>query len=1300
MRSGSLAKVYLLIAATCMGLFAQANQGSITGTVRDQTGAVLANAVLEIRNTETNSPYRGGTSETGNFLVPVPAGTYEISVSMPGFKKFVQTGVPVIEGQASRRDIQLEVGQVTETLTVTDNAPLLKTEGGDISYRVTTQLANQIPVLQMTGLGGPMGNIRNPISMASLLPGVSVQTSVFENITINGLPSNSQTIMIEGQDATGTLWRGVSMQRSQGGVDAIEAMQVQTSNFAAEFGKAGGGVINFAMKSGTNKYHGSAYDYMANEFLNAGSPNTDYAWTTGPTAPSLAYKSGQHVRNKLRRQDYGGTFGGPIKIPKLYDGQDKSFFFLNFEQFRQTNGFSNSLETVPTDAFRNGDFSNARCTAYNPSLANPCTLGNLTQNGVTPIDGLNNPVIYGGLYDPSSYVITPTGPARTLYPNNQAPVTSFDRVSLAILNQFPRATNANMANNYNIPFYTQYRTTTIPSIKLDHNLSPTMRISGYWGVTLTRQDNGNGFLATEFPWTAAQPNPYDNHTIRINFDYTMTPTLILHLGAGYFYQKEPNVANLYDQSKIGLPAAGQPNAYFDANSYPTITGLTSGALGSGFGGGIGAGFNAIAWEQKPTANANLTWVKGNHNLKFGGEMTLEGYITHNKWRANGNFAFSANQTGNPWEQGQAGLNFAVNPTGSAFASFMFGGPSSMSLTQNTYTKLGSKAFAFFVQDNWKVTPKLTIEYGLRYDYQTYLSEQYGRLASASWSTFNPTVGKLGGTAYAGGGACSCPLSSNYPYAFGPRANLSYQITPKTVFRAGFGVTYNVVQSPAGLNFSVGDFYPINNAGYGLSALSMGMQGGNVFYPGNPYGNTEIVWPSYDAGRLPVRTADGLPPSTPFNTYHANSRPARITQWSIGLQREVLRNLVIEASYVGNRGAWFYSPLFDTMSINSLGEGQLARYGLDINNAADRALLTNTTIGSATAINRGFGLPYEGFPLTQQVRQAIRPVPQWGTVNPYLGPNRGNTYYDALQFQVTKRYSHNLDLTANVTWAHGMVLGVSSDSDFFISGRPAVKDPFNREQNKQLNQNVPPLKTVISGTYTTPRFGLSSDGWQKYASVLVRDWQFGVVLQYQSGQLIGVPNSNNQLTTQLSMALVPAGGTTNPWNTVPGVGYFKQGFDPNSSNVDFRQYSASVVNGATVYDPNASSYLAGGLTATGTCPTSTCAWSNPPAGQWGATAPYLEGYRWRRRPSEAFNIGRNFRFGRENRFVLNVRAEFQNVMNRMFYSAPSSGAPQTSVITGLTQGGMFVPTGGYGVVNTFNGAGASPRSGVLVGRFTF
>ena len=223
-------------------------------------------------------------------------------------------------------------------------APLLKTEGGEVSHNVATETLDDLPILTLTGAAASigtansLGNIRNPLSAVQLLPGARISTDAI--LRVNGMPSNSQSINIEGQDATNGFFKQQN-QVNQAGMEAIQEVAIQTSNFAAEYGQAGGGYFNYTMKSGTNQLHGSGYDYFVNEALNAGTPFTD-AGTINP------HKDGQHVRNPIRQNDYGFTLGGPIDIPKIYNGHDKTFFFFSFEQFRQSAFISNTYGIVPT----------------------------------------------------------------------------------------------------------------------------------------------------------------------------------------------------------------------------------------------------------------------------------------------------------------------------------------------------------------------------------------------------------------------------------------------------------------------------------------------------------------------------------------------------------------------------------------------------------------------------------------------------------------------------------------------------------------------------------------------------------------------------------------------------------------------------------------------------------------------------------------------------------------------------------------------------------------------------------------
>ena len=346
---------------TAVSLVAQSDRGTITGTVSDPAGAVVPNAPIQARNVETGVVYDSASSTTGNYTIPqLPVGTYEVTVTVSGFKKYTRTGLTVQVAQTSRVDISLEVGSATESVTVSAEASLLKTESGELSHTVNLDQLTDLPLFVVTG------GIRNPNQIMDLIPG----TYSAGDIRVNGAPANSQSYRIEGQDASNSGLPSFPSQ-NQAGVDAIQEIAVQTSNFAAEYGQVGGGVLNVTMRSGTNQFHGSGYEYFVNEFLNAGQPYTDDG-------------TGHNIRPRTRRNDFGYTVGGPVWIPKVYNGRDKTFFFVSWEEYRVSMNNANDPHTVPTPAFRNGRFQR----------------GDSSQRKVIGTDPLGNTMLQGMIYDP------------------------------------------------------------------------------------------------------------------------------------------------------------------------------------------------------------------------------------------------------------------------------------------------------------------------------------------------------------------------------------------------------------------------------------------------------------------------------------------------------------------------------------------------------------------------------------------------------------------------------------------------------------------------------------------------------------------------------------------------------------------------------------------------------------------------------------------------------------------------------------------------------------------------------------
>lgn len=1202
----SLIRTGLVVALCISAVWAQSDRGTITGTVSDPAGAVVSNAPIEAKHLETGANYEAATSATGNYtLSQLPTGTYELTISVAGFKKFVRQNLVLPVAQTLRIDAVLEVGSNAESVTVTEAAPLLKTESGDLSHNVNTNTMDNLPVLGIGAANAGSAGIRNPYAVLNLLPGSAWTPD--SNMRLNGLPSNTEALRIEGQDATNGLIDTQSM--TQPSVDAIQEFAVETSNFAAEFGQVGGGYFNVTMKSGTNQFHGSAYEYFVNEDLNAGTAFTNNG-------------NGQLLRPRQRRNDFGFTLGGPVEIPKVYNGHDKAFFFFSFEQYRETVITNNAPITVPTLAYRSGNFQQALtgrnlCPASNPGC-----------------DPLGRPIMENTIYDPGTQRVVNGQVVRDPFPNNTIPPQDLDPVALAVQKMLPLPTSSGLINNY-LTTYTNPRLTYIPSVKIDYQLSAKSKISGYWARTYTDTPNN---AALPFPITASTGSNIVAHTIRLNFDQTLTPTVLLHLGAGLVYLLDNVEAGAYDPvSGIGLKGTY-------TNLFPSLQGLSAAQGGSA---SMGPGAIAKIWNTKPTANTSLTWVRSNHTYKFGGEMILEGYPAYNQTYANAWILFSAIESGLPSTNGQS---LAGGTVGFPYASFLLGAVDNGFVGVPSKSRMGSHSFSWFAQDSWKVTRKITFDYGLRYDFETYLKEEYGRIPYFSASTPNPSVsGRLGAVAFDGfePGHCQCNIAHNYPWAYGPRLGLAYQFLPRTVLRAGAGVSYFKTDDNGLNSFSTGSEYIYTAPTYGSPAYTLAS--------GVPY---KLVWPNLDPGQVPLPGTFASPAQQ--IDPHAG-RPPRIIQWSVGLQREIARNFVAEATYVGNRGAYWNSAYI--ICPNCIDQGILNHYGLSLNNPADLTLL-GSTINSSIAAQRGFGLPYSGFPATASVAQALRPFPQFSNItNMHWAPD-GDSWYDALQTKLTKRFSHGLDFQSSFTWSKAFSVGTEADISTISPATPATNDVFNRPQNKYISGLDQPYLFVFAGNYTTPRTSGHGLLGNKAFSWIARDWTVGAVLRYGSGLPILSPIATNGLA-QLLFRGTGAVGTTGGtfMDRVPGVPLY---------TVDINCHC---------YDPNKTFVL------------NPAAWTNPPAGQWGTAAGYYDDYRYQRRPAESMSLGRIFRI--KERTSLQVRAEFTNIFNRTEANNPTS----SNALATQTRNSLGQTTAGFGFVNTAT-VFSAPRQGQLVARFQF
>jgi hypothetical protein len=747
----------------------------------------------------------------------------------------------------------------------------------------------------------------------------------------------------------------------------------------------------------------------------------------------------------------------------------------------------------------------------------------------------------------------------------------------------------------------------------------------------------------------------------LNYDHSATTRLLLHGGLGWndsdFGLEAP--INNYDAFKeLGL--SGQTLARY----FPRIVTAVSTNTAIGGMSPLGTVFPTRSFERRPSGNVSATYVTGGHTFKLGAEYRREIFPNVIAGNTQGTYTFGANMTEQPSLQG---ISTNQGFDGFEFASFLLGGMSANLVNAPIGLANIKSQTALYFQDSWKVTRKLTLDYGVRWDYGTYAHEQYGRNSSLGLRIPNPSAsGRLGGTQFEA--ACKCSFANNYPYAIGPRLGVAYKIDSKTVLRAGFGVVYNSTATASG------------SAAASASSNTLPANSGQItglFKDGTP-ASVHPVWPSFEPN---VNHAVGSVITMPTYLDPNAGRPARLLQWNIGLQREINRNLVVEASFVGNRGVWWTANSLPT--VNFLSQDVLTSSGFhDFTSAAESRLLT-TTVSSLTAAQRSTlaargitGLPYANFPSNQSVRQSLLPFPQYsqqgtGFFATVGGSPLGDTWYDSFQLNVTQRFSHGLSFNMNYNYSKSLELMNSPDV-------------FNRSLGKDLGAFDLPHQFRFTAQYQVPRLSDFGTGVfsNKIVSYVLSDWGVGAYLNYQSGPVVGRPSSNGSVSISQFLGRGPGsaqlkknadGGYMNPWS------------------VDWTDYSGThhtdpIDINCHCFDPTKTIVL------------NPNAWDNVPDGQWAADNSTLRFYRGFRQPVENANFSRSFRI--TERVNLNVRVEFNNVFNRMQLPAPTTAGNFASTPIKFNSGsnsGLY--SGGFGTILPLSGTNGM-RTGTLIARIMF
>ena len=1217
--TGAIAVLFVWIWFAGAFASAQVDRGTVSGTVTDPNGSRVVGANVTITNAAMGTQNSTVTTGVGEYTIPgLPAGIYSITAVAPGFSTLVRNGITVSVGETATLDLKLALGQGTATITVTEDAPLLQTDSAQNNIEVSTTDMNELP-FNVAGIG----SVRDPMSFAALVPGTIV--GGWNDIHISGSPATTYRVYMDGLDDTSAV-KGAISDENQPSVESLSSQELLVNNYSAEFGESAGGIFNYTSKSGTNKLHGTLFNYLENEDLDAGQP--------------FNYVTGNQKVNPVQRQlDFGGSFGGPVVIPHVYNGHNKTFFFFAYEEYHNTQTLNEGLITVPTTAYRSGDLS--------ALLAGPI----VNSNGTPMVDCLGRTLINGAVYNPNSTSTCPDGTSvRNPFPNNfiGAPST-WDPTAQAVLPYIPTpsgptasALNNNYPNNQPNNKY-QYLT----NFTIDHSIGEKWHFKGYYIIEQSNKDNAADGINGEAAQTRWNTTPAPQ--VYLNADYTATPKLVLHAGFDYtehIAAQDAFVQN-FKASSLGLnTAANMPGGA--ANTFPIIYGLQTNRSGVPQLGNNNAPFIDHNWS--PTGSA--TWIHGSHTFKFGGDLRHQIFGTHNDLSA-GNYGFNQSQTSLPSTQG----NFPNGTSlGDGFASFALGLLNNASIGNDNIQWFYRKEGGIYATDTWKLVSKFTVNYGLRWDFEQMQHEQHDRETQFGPNVVNPSAGGLlGGTEYEGYGTgrCNCNFEKFYPWMIQPRLGINYQLDTKTVLHVGAGFYSGQQLFMNEINYS--------NQGFGfnqsfLNSPSYGLSAGQ-FSKGIPYSPTALTATDFDPGAYPGPGSIQSPPN--YSAEYNGGRPARFFQTTVGFEREIVRNLSVEASFIDNRGVWLESDGLKV--INQLPVSVIAQHGLDVTNPADQALLTSS-ISSPAVVARGFSAPYAGFPTGQTLAQALRPYPQFGNIGDQYERD-GNQWYDALQVKVTKRVSAGLSAGLGYSWSKD--LGTVSSTGTYTTAIPLQDPTLSPKSQKTFLAIDQPQMLNFNFDYELPKFGFAHGGWK---AALLSGWTTDGIFHYQSGFPMQVPNS--QTGFQLSSVTFTSSNNGNGVfaNRVPGQPLFLHGLNNHSG------------------DPRTTFFL------------NPAAWASPAAGTYSTSKPYFGDYRQPRYPSEQLGFGKAFDITEGMKF--SVRADFFNVFNRWAYPGLNNTGNFAQAPQYNSDGSI---ANGFGYLgNSISGAGGnfSPRTGEIVARFQF
>jgi hypothetical protein len=1021
---------------------AQEARGTISGKVRDASDAVIPGVSVTITNTAMGTSVTVTSNDAGLFRAPfLLPGTYRIAAEGQGFKRYVRDGVTLQVNDTIELDVQLEVGGLGETVTVTADAAALETTTASMGQVVDQRRIAELPIAH-----------GDPFKLIGLAGGVSYTGSQrldrpFEpthvvGYAMDGTRGNRSDITIDGVPSTATANANEVIASFVPPQDLVAEFKVQTATFDAQFGNTEGGVTNLSIKSGTNNFHGTAYYTKMAPGLFA---NDFFANANRIARPDFTYNR------------FGGTVGGPVRIPKVYNGQNKTFFMFGYEGIIESRPRNNGTPTVPTEKMKQGDFSDLLALGPQYRIFNPFT----------------RRAVAGGRFE------------QDPFPGNVIPANLINPVARKIVDQFfPKpltAGNPDGTNNYqnpSLPEDIKYHSNTI---RVDHVINDKQRIFGR-GSWYNRDSNYNNYfgnIATgEWFIFKSRQGTFDHV-------YTISPTTVLNTRYGYnrfIRGTNSNPGNRgLDLTTLGFPASYNNLIPEDVRRFPRFD--IAGYQGTGVGG-------ELRPNDTHSFNATVNKALNTHSVKFGTEF--RSYRETDKFFANnqtGQFNFDSTWTRGPLDNSPT----APGQLGQSFAAFLLGLPTSGSVNQPADYAEQSTTWGFFIHDDWRVNDRLTLNIGLRYELEGALSERYNRsvtgfdfaavqpMEAAARTAYarNPTpevpaaqFNVRGGLLFAPDGESGSPLYEVPKKNFMPRFGFAYKLDDKTVVRGGYGIFYGFLGQRRG---------DVNQIGFSTNTpLNVTLDNGLTFREtlSNPFPNGLAV---------PKGAADGIQTFLGQNISFFNQRPLSpyMQRWQLGVQRELAGGLIVEAAYVGNRG----THIEVTRNINALPNQYLSTSATRDQAQIDYLSrnVANPFVGLMPA---NAGTAFRSANIGRS--QLLRPYPHFGDIN--TTTNEGYSWYHSLQTNVQKRFSRGYTFGASYTFSKFMeAIELLNAGD----ARPTeVVSPADR-----------PHRLTVNGIYEFP-FGkgrrLLADT-HGFVSRLISGWQVSGIYTFQSGAPIGFGN---------------------------------------------------------------------------------------------------------------------------------------------------------------------------------------------------